>query len=116
MARFPVNQQPTPKTQMKTTTTLVKSLVQSAISRQEENKSITHPPGAVLVFMPLLLVAMSMGHAHADTIGYWRFEEGAVGSAATAPGSVMDSSGHGLNATPFGGRSIAAASPLMPVP
>lgn len=54
----------------------------------------------LVVTFPL---AISLSTAHADTIGYWRFEEGAVGSTAAAPGSVLDSSGHGLNATPFNG-------------
>ncbi len=58
------------------------------------------PSSAALSAVLLLLGAAAI---RADTIGYWRFEEGIPPSPASGSGSVLDSSGHGLNATPFGG-------------
>ena len=49
------------------------------------------------------LLLLGVAASPADTIGYWRFEEGTPPNPASAAGSVLDSSGHSLNATPFGG-------------
>ena len=51
--------------------------------------------------------------ANASTIGFWRFEEGTPPNAATGIGSVLDSSGHGLNATPSGGPTYSSDLPPM---
>src|SRR5215471_15517072 len=58
-----------------------------------------------------LAVGLACGTAGATTIGYWRFEEGTPPNPATAPGSVLDSSGHGLNATPSGGPLYSSVLP-----
>ena len=53
--------------------------------------------------------------APADTVAYYRFEEGPAGGPASGAGSVLDSSGNGLHGTPFGGpvyRADVAADPL----
>src|SRR6185436_3849077 len=50
---------------------------------------------------------------NAATIGFWRFEEGTPPNAATGVGSVLDSSGHGLNATPSGGPTYSSDLPPM---
>jgi fructan beta-fructosidase len=42
-------------------------------------------------------------NARAGVVGYWRFEEGSAGQAATGAGSVVDSSPNHLNASPFNG-------------
>ncbi len=49
------------------------------------------------------LLLLGVAASRADTIGYWRFEEGTPPNPASGSGTVLDSSGHGLNATPFGG-------------
>jgi hypothetical protein len=38
--------------------------------------------------------------APAETVAYWRFEEGTADTAASGAGSILDSSGHSLNGTP----------------
>lgn len=55
-----------------------------------------------LVILELVSVLVTSGTL-ADTIGYWRFEEGTPPNPASGAGSVLDSSGHGLNATPYNG-------------
>ncbi len=56
-----------------------------------------------------VILMVAMRSARADTIGYWRFEEGTPPNPASGPGSVLDSSGHGLNATPVGGPLYSSA-------
>ena len=58
-------------------------------------------PGAIVLFAITFLL-LALVRTSADTIGYWRFEEGSPPSPANGSGSVLDSSGHGLNATPYG--------------
>lgn len=46
--------------------------------------------------------AFGMNEALAwGTVSYYRFEEGIAGQAATGTGSILDSSGNGLNGTPI---------------
>jgi hypothetical protein len=58
-----------------------------------------------------LVLMLVVPAAQAATIGYWRFEEGTPPSPATAPNSVLDSSGHGLDATPVGGPLYSSSLP-----
>ncbi len=52
----------------------------------------------------LILAALIVsGVSRADVVGYWRFEEGSADAAASGAGTIVDSSGHGLNGTPVGG-------------
>ncbi len=71
-------------------------------------KCPNHKPRLALLYRiraPLSAMLLLLGAAatRADTIGYWRFEEGTPPNPASGSGTVRDSSGHGLNATPFGG-------------
>lgn len=50
--------------------------------------------------------------AQAETVGYWQFEEGAADTAATAAGSVLDSSGNAHHGTPNSGP-IYRSSPIL---
>jgi len=62
----------------------------------------------------LRMVALGLCvQGNAGTVGFWRFEEGTPPNAATGVGSVLDSSGHGLNATPSGGPTYSSDLPPM---
>ena len=63
-----------------------------------------------------LLTLLASGPARAETVAYWRFENGAAGATATGAGSILDSSGHGLNGTPVGSTVYRADVPVNPVP
>jgi hypothetical protein len=52
----------------------------------------------------------------AGTIAYWRFEEGLAGTSATGNGTILDSSGHGLNGTPINGPVYSSSVPVSPIP
>ena len=55
--------------------------------------------------------------AFATTVGYWRFDEGPAYSAAGgAAGSVLDSTIHHLNLTPFGQPVYRSDRPITPIP
>jgi hypothetical protein len=54
-----------------------------------------------------LAIAGVTTSANADTVAWWRFEEGAPGSAATGAGSVLDHSGNGHHGTPLNGATYA---------
>ena len=58
----------------------------------------------------------SVRQARAATVGYWRFEEGTAGTAATGTNSIPDSSGNGNNATPFNGPVYVSDVPGPTVP
>jgi hypothetical protein len=56
----------------------------------------------------------AISHDHrvgANTIGYWRFEEGAADIAATGSNTVLDSSGNNLHGTPVSGPVYRADVP-----
>jgi hypothetical protein len=42
----------------------------------------------------------------------WRFEEGVAGAAASGEGSILDSSGNGLNGTPYGNPVYTAVNAI----
>jgi hypothetical protein len=59
---------------------------------------------------------MCAGFACAQTVAYWRFEEGTADTVASGLGSVLDSSGHNLNGTPQSGPAYRASVGADPVP
>ncbi len=67
-----------------------------------------------VVLLVSVVVAAAPKTVMAATIAYWRFEEGPANSAAT--GSILDSSGNGLNGTPIGGPVYSTNVPVSRVP
>ena len=63
-----------------------------------------------------LALALSFHASFATTVGYWRFEEGSAGSAATGTGTILDSSGNGFNGTSMNGPLYSSSVPVNPVP
>lgn len=62
---------------------------------------------------PLVVAAsclLGAAAAHAATVVHYRFENGVAGEKARGKGSVLDSSGNGLNGTPVGRPRYEAAS------
>jgi len=57
------------------------------------------------------ILAATAVSSQASTLGFWQFEEGAAGSAATSPASILDSSGNGYHGTPLGGPLYSATTP-----
>lgn len=55
---------------------------------------------SALIFVVVLGLASS---ARANTIAYWRFDEGVANTTATGINTVLDSSGNGLHGTPVNG-------------
>jgi len=49
-------------------------------------------------------------------IAYYRFEEGTAGSAASGNGTILDSSGNGLNGTAINGPEFSANVPTVTIP
>ncbi|HJV71111.1 LamG domain-containing protein [Ideonella sp.] len=47
---------------------------------------------------------------HAATVAYYKFENGTDGAPARGKGTILDSSGNGLNGTPFGRPKYKAVS------
>ncbi len=73
-------------------------------------KFSNRPSKACFFLLPAVIFGLQF-RAQAATVGWWRFEEGAPGTAAVNP--VLDSSGHGLSATPTGGPTFSSdVSPL----
>ena len=66
--------------------------------------------------MLALLTLLASGPTRAETVAYWRFENGAAGATASGAGSILDSSGHGLNGTPVGSTVYGTDVPVNPVP
>lgn len=62
----------------------------------------------VLSAVVLLTVAVVPQATMAETIADWRLDAGPVGTAATGTGTILDSSGNGLNGTPIGGPIYTA--------
>jgi hypothetical protein len=52
----------------------------------------------------------------ANTVAYYRFEEGVSGQSASGTNTIRDSSGNALNGTPFGGVVYSPYVPEDPVP
>ena len=61
------------------------------------------------IFSNLILVIATVSvfseNLTADVVAHWRFEEGTANIEASGAGSVLDSSGNGLHATPFQGTT-----------
>ena len=70
----------------------------------------------VLSAMLALLPGIAPGITRAETIAYWRFENGAANTVVTGAGSILDLSGHGLNGTPVGNIVYRTDVPVNPVP
>ena len=70
----------------------------------------------VLSAMLAMLPGIAPGITRAETIAYWRFENGAANTVATGAGSILDLSGHGLNGTPVGNTVYRTDVPVNPVP
>ena len=73
-------------------------------------RTLTIAPLALVVWVTMLSAARG------GTVAFWRFENGTAGAAAVGDGSILDSSGNGLNGTPFGGPVYRANVPVNPVP
>jgi len=54
--------------------------------------------------------------AGAATVGYWRFEEGVAGQAASGTGTIIDSSGNGNNGTAFNDPIYSSSVPVSVIP
>src|SRR5271166_4882092 len=63
-----------------------------------------------------LIIALSCtpAPASAGTVAFWDFEEEPVGDVASGTSSILDSSGNGLNGTPFGEPLYVADSAEVP--
>ena len=70
----------------------------------------------VISAMIAMLPGIAPGITRAETIAYWRFENGAANTVATGAGSILDLSGHGLNGTPVGNTVYRTDVPVNPVP
>jgi hypothetical protein len=68
-------------------------------------------------FLAAAAVSMAFGRmAFADTVGYWRFEEGIAGQPAGSSSSIIDSSGMGNNGTAINGPVYTSNTPVTNVP
>jgi MSHA biogenesis protein MshQ len=72
-------------------------------------------PAFTFACISLLAMAQTVSIRGA-TVAYWRFEEGAANQAATGVGTILDSSGNGLDGTPINGPIYSAAVPADPIP
>jgi hypothetical protein len=73
----------------------------------------------LLRHFPLLIwwvVAFSASRGFGDTVGYWRFEEGTAGTAASGFSTILDSSGYGNNGTPVNGPVYSSNVPVSTIP
>jgi hypothetical protein len=65
-------------------------------------------------FCGACLLLSGFGVAHASTVAYWRFEEGAPDTAASA--TILDSSGNSLSGLPVNSPVYRSNVPVNPVP
>jgi len=73
----------------------------------------TRPTGLSRLFLFASSAGLfAIASARAGTVAFWRFEEGPAGSFATGP--ILDSSGNGLNGTPFGNPIYVSDSGSVP--
>jgi Concanavalin A-like lectin/glucanases superfamily/PEP-CTERM motif len=71
----------------------------------------------VLLVVAVCLTGLAMvRRAPGSTVAYYRFEEGTAGTAATASGGVIDSSGNGLNGTGVNSPLYSSNVPVSTVP
>ncbi len=66
-----------------------------------------------IIFQMLFLGVIS---SSAETIAYYRFENGIPGSPASGVGTILDSSGHGLNGTAINGPTYSSDVPTHIIP
>jgi len=59
----------------------------------------------------MLLTSSTPALLKAEVVAYWRFEEGITDTPASGANSIVDSSGHSLNGTPFSGPVYRANVP-----
>jgi Concanavalin A-like lectin/glucanases superfamily len=65
----------------------------------------------------MVAAGLMVGHvALASTVAYYRFEEGSKGSTATGTNTILDSSGNGLNGTPYGSVVYTSNVPVSIIP
>ncbi len=69
-----------------------------------------------VLILCLAVVLLFENKASAAFIAYWRFENGAGGSAASGIGSILDSSGNGHNGTPVNGPVYSPSVPTGSIP
>ena len=69
------------------------------------------------IVLPVLVVNLSIAFAYAapaahaqQVIAIYRFQEGTAGGAATGTNTIIDSSGNGLNGTPFNSPTYTSVS------
>jgi len=60
--------------------------------------------------------AASAAATSPSTVGYYRFENGTAGAAATGSGAIVDSSGNNQAGTPSGGPTYSSDVPLATIP
>ena len=72
-------------------------------------------PVVALVAVAMLMAALP-APASGATEAYWRFENGQANQAATGIGTILDSSGNGLNSTPQNGPVYRTLVPDSLVP
>jgi len=72
--------------------------------------------GALMLIAWTSAAAAPAASASGATVAYYRFEEGTTGSAASGSNTILDSSGNGINGTPFNGPVYSASVAANPVP
>ena len=77
--------------------------------------ALLQKPALAVLFATVLFASLlaPVAHAQTETIGYWRFEEGALGDAASGP--ILDSSPGSQNANPTGNLLFSLSS-VNPTP
>jgi len=73
--------------------------------------------GAGVIFAAAVFSILIGECARADTVAYYRFNEGAAGTAASAAtGAILDSSSNGYNGTAINGPVYSSSVPANPIP
>ena len=67
-----------------------------------------------IVSLSVTAASQPVAPATVGTVAFWHFEEGPAGGTAGGTGSIVDSSGHGLNGTPVGGPIYVLDSGSVP--
>ena len=86
--------------------------VQSSSSPAQRFSRRRRPSGTALA----LVEGLERRQLLSSTVAYWRFENGAVNTAAAGTGTILDSSGHGFNGTPVNGPVYSSSVPVTPIP
>ena len=64
----------------------------------------------------IILVVLLGNVTSANTIGYWRFEEGTAGGTAFGAGSILDNSAFGNHGTPVGDPAYTSSVAVATIP